>query len=125
MKRAVLAVAVLAAMGAAVVALAEATQNRPDPVLDGSVTTVEFRVSTRRYFNGEDAAASALWAACSGTVRGDLSLLPEAVPGADGVWRVSIAPAIGEHGENRLVGCLEDMTVDRILGDVVALRTRP
>ena len=37
---------------------------------------------------------------------------------------MTITPAIGEHGENRLVGCLEDLTIDRVIGDVVAIESR-
>jgi hypothetical protein len=52
---------------------------------------------------------------CAGTVAGEFS-----APQAFGEeWRVTITPAIGEHGENRLVGCLEDLTLDRVVGDVV------
>ena len=55
---------------------------------------------------------------CAGTVGGEVSTAPVAV--ADR-WQVTIEPAIGEHGENRLVGCLEDLTIDRVIGDVVAV----
>jgi hypothetical protein len=119
MKRFVLGALVAVATVAGIVGLASATQNRPDAVVPGSETTVAFRVSTRDYPRGEDAAAVALWAVCSATVDGDVSPVPVRV-GDD--WRVTITPAIGEHGENRLVGCLEDLTLDRVLGEVVDLR---
>ena len=78
-------------------------------------------MATRDVQRGEPAAAAALWAVCAGTVGGEVS----AVPTSDGdAWRVTIAPAIGEHGENRLVGCLEDVTIDRVIGDVVAIESR-
>ena len=34
---------------------------------------------------------------------------------------MTIEPAIGEHGENRLVGCIEDVTLDRVKGQVVTV----
>jgi hypothetical protein len=34
-----------------------------------------------------------------------------------------LAPAVGEHEERKLRGCLEDLTVDRVLGDVESWRT--
>ena len=40
--------------------LADLTQNRPDPVVEGSVTTVVFDVGTRRYRGTDDEAAAAL-----------------------------------------------------------------
>ena len=62
----------------------------------------------------------ALWAVCSATVPGDVSPMPEQVGDH---WRVTISPALGEHGEKRLLGCLEDLTIDRVVGTVVAVTT--
>jgi hypothetical protein len=121
-KRVVTTTAVLLALVAAVVVMREATQNRPDIVAAGSTTTIDFDVSTSRFQRGEPAAAIALWAVCSSTVGGTVSPVPEA---HDGAWRVRVSPSIGEHGENRLVGCLEDVTIDRVIGDVLALSTAP
>jgi hypothetical protein len=115
---ALVATALVLAFGIA--AVREATENRPDAVVDGSATVVDFDVALHRYQRGEPAAAAALWVVCSATIGGDVSPVPE--PVADH-WRVQIEPAIGEHGEARLVGCLEDVTIDRVLGDVLTLRT--
>ena len=85
----------------------------------GSVTTVSFTVSTRDCQRGEPAAAAvALWAVCAATVPGEVSATPTAGrrPG-----EVTVAPAIGEHGRRRLVGCLEDVTLDRVVGHVVSV----
>ena len=43
----------------------------------------------------------------------------------DGRYRVVLRPAVGDHDERKLVGCLEDLTVDRVLGDVESFRTLP
>ena len=118
MKRIILTVTAVAALVAAIVGMAELTQNRPDEQRAGSATTLSFTVSTRDFERGEPAAAVALWAVCAATVSGDVS----APAPVDGAWAVTITPAIGEHGENRLVGCLEDVTIDRVIGHVVALR---
>ena len=48
---------------------------------------------------------------------------PEAL--GDGRYRVVLAPAVGEHDQRKLVGCLEDLTIDRVRGDVVAFRHTP
>jgi hypothetical protein len=114
----VLAVAAVVVVGIA--RLADLTQNRPDERVPGSETTVEFQVSTRDYPRGEAAAALALWTICSSMVGGRVT--PQPVEAA-GDWQVRISPAIGEHGEDRLVGCLEDLTVERVIGNVVSLRS--
>ena len=36
-----------------------------------------------------------------------------------------VKPALGEHSRRRIVGCLEDATIERVLGDVKEVRTRP
>jgi hypothetical protein len=119
-KRALATVALLGALAVGIVLMMEATQNRPDVREAGSITTVDFTVSTRDYQRGETAAATALWTVCSATIGGTVSPLPEPVGDA---WRVTIEPEVGEHGRSRLVGCLEDVTLDRVLGDVVSFRT--
>ena len=119
---AVLAVAILGAIG--IVGLAELTQNRPDAVEEGSATVVSFDVDTHDYQRGDDAAALALWAVCSATVGGDVSGVPAPARGAvDAGYTVTISPAIGENGRKRLAGCLEDATLDRVMGHVQAINT--
>ena len=121
MKRVIGLVVGAAASAGALFGMAELTQNRPDAVRAGSSTVITFEVATRDVQRGEPAAATALWAVCAGTVGGDVSPVPAR---AGDAWQVTIAPAIGEHGENRLVGCLEDVTIDRVIGDVVGIESR-
>jgi hypothetical protein len=95
--------------------LADLTQNRPDPVVDGSSTDITFDVGTRDY-NGTDLdAAHALWAVCAATVSGETTG-PTATAGGD--FTVSVSPAIGTNGRKRLLGCLQDGTLDRVQGHV-------
>ena len=96
-------------------ALADLTQNRPDEPRPGSRTVVEFDVSTRGYRGGEASAAQALWSVCVATIPGETS---QPVVGGNGEFTVTVSPAIGEHGRKRLVGCLEDGTLDRVIGHV-------
>jgi len=114
----VLALAGLTALG--VVGLAELTQNRPDPTVEGSTTVVSFDVATRDYRGGDETAAQALWAVCSATVDG--AITAPASTGED--FRVTISPAIGDNGRKRLVGCLEDGTLDRVMGHVASVSSR-
>ena len=83
-----------------------------------------FAVDTRDYQRGDRAAAQALWAVCSATVGGDVSGVP--TPAEDAVddgYTVTISPAIGENGRKRLVGCLEDAALDRVMA--TSSRSRP
>jgi hypothetical protein len=119
---AVLVVAVLGTLG--IIGLAELTQNRPDPVEPGSATVVNFDVDTRDYQRGDGAAAQALWAVCSATVGGEVSGV--SAPARDTVddgYTVRISPAVGENGRKRLLGCLEDATLDRVMGHVRSIAT--
>ena len=113
----VLALAALTALG--IVGLAELTQNRPDPRVEGSITIVTFDVATRDYRGGDETAAQALWAVCSATVDGEITA--PALAGDD--FQVTITPAIGENGRKRLAGCLEDGTLDRVIGHVSHVST--
>ncbi|HET6954458.1 MAG TPA: hypothetical protein VFI47_29105 [Acidimicrobiales bacterium] len=113
--KAAAAVVVAGATTLGVLGLAELTQNRPDPVAADTETVVEFDVATRGYRGGDGPAAQALWAVCSATVPGEVS----GVAGASaGEFAVTVRPAIGENGRKRLLGCLEDGTLDRVLGHV-------
>jgi hypothetical protein len=112
----------LAAVAVAVVAIAELTQSRPDIVERGTVTEVRFDVATRRARQREDDAAAALWEVCAHTTVGT-KRASDARPVEEG-YVGELRPAIGEHGRRRLVGCLEDATVDRVLGRVLSIRGR-
>jgi hypothetical protein len=108
----VLVLAVVTGLG--IFGLAELTQNRPDPVDRDSSTIVRFDVATRGYRGGDDSAAQALWAVCAATVPGEVT----SPAGIAGDYEVTIRPAIGENGRKRLLGCLEDGTLDRVMGHV-------
>jgi hypothetical protein len=45
---------------------------------------------------------------------------PGVVQVADGRFRLTIEPEVGEHSWRRLQGCLEDATLDRVKGHVVS-----
>jgi hypothetical protein len=100
--------------------LRELTQNRPDTLVQGTETVIELDVATRDYPRTETAAVQALWAVCAATIPGDVTG-PVASAGDDGPWTVTISPAIGENGRKRLLGCLEDSTLDRVIGHVESI----
>ena len=127
MKRliAYLALAVSGVVG--LIAMMNATQNRPDDPRPGSMSMLAFTVSDRDFPGGEQTAARTLMAVCAATVdEATISVparAPEAEDAADRAWRVTITPALGEHGRKRLEGCLEDVTLDRVIGHVTDVRT--
>jgi|HigsolmetaAR201D_1030396.scaffolds.fasta_scaffold42444_1 hypothetical protein len=123
MKRVLVVVALLIGGALGVDVLGDLTQSRPDPVRAGAVTELVVRVEQDRFAQGDDAAAEALWAVCAGQTTSRPATTPVALDG--GRYRIVLAPAVGENEERKLRGCLEDLTVDRVLGDVVSWRTIP
>lgn len=127
MKRVIafLALAVAAVVG--IGELMEATQNRPDDPPPGSTSSLAFTVSIHDFPGGEQTAARTLMAVCASTVDDATISVPaparEAADDADRAWHVTITPALGEHGRKRLEGCLEDVTLDRVIGHVTDVRT--
>jgi hypothetical protein len=65
-----------------------------------------------------------LWAGCRNRVPGDPRIV-DAVPLDDHVVAVTIDQAFGRIGKARIVGCLEDFTLDLVLADVLAFDSEP
>jgi hypothetical protein len=125
MKRFLVVIALIAVVAMTVNVLGDMTQTRADDVNEDSETEIILRVDEDRFGFGRDAAADALWAVCwaqtSSRLTGDGRL--DAL--GDGRYRAVLRPAVGEYDERQLVGCLEDLTVDRVLADVETFRTYP
>lgn len=116
-----LALGALAAVGSfAVQGLATATQNRPDNLVAGTRSEVILAVDTQDGYDRR-LAAEGLWATCQQTV--DKVAMQSFETRDDGDFAIVVEPALGHNAEKRLVGCLEDFTIDRVLGNVVAVRT--
>jgi hypothetical protein len=118
-KRAVGTLALGVATVIAVMGLADATQDRRDGPNPGTRSEVVLDVETRDGFE-RDVAAHGLWATCQQTVENKRVESFEAL--GDGRFAIVVEPAIGENAKRRLVGCLEDFTIDRVLGNVVEIR---
>ncbi|HEX6595720.1 MAG TPA: hypothetical protein VF045_02215 [Acidimicrobiales bacterium] len=120
MKRAVLVVVLVAMAVAGIDVLADLTQDRPDRVPRGSRSEVVLEVKIR---SGLDPAplgrAQGLWGACEHTVYQRL-VEPGLVELEAGRFLAVTEPAIGEHAWRKLQGCLEDFTLDRLVGHVVS-----
>jgi hypothetical protein len=107
------------AMVVAVMGLAEETQDRRDGPNPGTRSEVVLDVDTSDGHE-RDVAAQGLWATCQQTVENKRVESFDAL--GDGRFSIIVEPAIGANAERRLVGCLEDFTIDRVRGDVVDLR---
>ena len=123
MKRAAIVVALMAALAVVVGELGDLTQSRPDEVRDDAVTEIVLAVDEDRFAPGQDAAAAALWGVCAAQTRSHVADGGALAPTDDGRYRVVLQPAVGDHERRKLVGCLEDLTVDRVLGDVESFQT--
>ena len=120
MKR-ILLVGVIVALGAAgIFGLLQLTKNQPDPIIRGSQSEVVLSVSTKPPLT-ERQGASSLWAVC--LLRAHQHRLVDQREDGDGEQVYVIEPALGEHARRRIVGCLEDATIERVLGDVTEVRT--
>ena len=121
--RVLVGMVVIALLVVAVDALSDATQNRPDAIVSGTRSTVVFDLELRDHSRNEAAAAATLWSVCAGTIT-HATLRSGPAAAVDG-WAVTVEPALGENSRRRLVGCLEDTTIDGVLAQVVDLSPHP
>jgi hypothetical protein len=115
-----LALAGAVLLGGAIVLdrLADATQTRSDAPVRAARTEVVVDVDTNRYRQTDETAASALWGVCAATVPVRLvGGAPERL--TDGSFRYLVEPALGRYRRERLLGCLNDLTLDRVRAEVV------
>lgn len=123
MKRVLLVLALVVGGAASVDQLGDLTQSRPDRVVPGSRSEVVVEVRAKDYRLGVDQGARNLVAACAGTSGHNVVDQQSLEVAGDGRVRFSVEPALGTHNRRKLVGCLEDATIDRLVGDVVSVQT--
>jgi hypothetical protein len=107
----------------AVDVIADATQTRPEPELQGRTTDLVLSVRHREAGASAEETADVVWDACRATFRRTLSGSPEHLGG--GRFLLAVTPGLGDHAQRRLLGCLEDATFERVQVDVVSSTTRP
>ncbi|XVQ10773.1 hypothetical protein ACQP1W_51160 [Spirillospora sp. CA-255316] len=103
-----------------IVELADHTQDRPDPPMRATASTLILQAET----NGEEASgalATRLWEYCRGSTkpylrRGGL------VPLEGARYALVVQPALGEHALRRLRGCLQDAVIDHGRFSVLSVR---
>jgi hypothetical protein len=121
--RVLVGVVVIGLLLVAVDALSDATQNRPDAVEPDTRTTVLFHIDTRDDDRDPTTAADTLWSVCATTISHATVLSGPEAAGSD--FAVTVQPALGEHSRRRLVGCLEDATIDGVIGRVMEFTPHP
>jgi hypothetical protein len=115
-------VAVLVVTSVAVVdELGDLFQTRADHVDPDSRSEVVLDVDERRYKHSLDEGAEALVVACAGSVANRVLDDPGVVEIGPGRYRFLVQPSLGRHNRVKLVGCLEDGTIDHLRGDVVSV----
>jgi hypothetical protein len=125
MRTAFVFVVVAVVLGFGVDFLGDLTQSRRDPVDADEVSEIVLSVDQDRFGGGQDAAANALWAVCAAQTTSRMVVTDHLQPLGDRQYRAVLQPAVGDNDERQLVGCLEDLTVERVRGDVESFRTLP
>ena len=116
-----IALVVAVVLGAYLVdTIGDLTQGRPEPAQGGTQTVLVYDVATRRTARTDAEAARALWAVCESLTYHRVVAGPDEV--ADG-WMVRMEPALGRQASARVEGCLEDLTLDRLVGRVVSMES--
>jgi hypothetical protein len=103
------------------VVLADATSYQGQRGSPSANTQVTFHVETKR--SSPIQASRALWYTCIGPM-GLNGTVPRPV-GDDGDFRATIHPSLGEDSSRRLRGCIQDITIDRVKGHLVAMKEVP
>lgn len=120
-----LVLGVLIIIGAFVVdAIGDATQTRDDVRHTDQATQIVFHVEGKHFRQSLDTAAFALFGKCAATVGGHV-VEPGIEPVGPGDYRFAMTPTLGDHGKERLLGCMNDLSVDRLRSNVESVNDVP
>ena len=110
-----------AVTAAAVDFVADRTQTRPDVFAAGVETEIELELYGALAARNPERTLGHLWSLCTGPdVFRSRELPPaEIVHGPDGRVRLRVPTHVGEHAMDRLRGCLNDATLDKVRSRVV------
>jgi hypothetical protein len=117
MKRFVIFAALLVVGVLGIKALGDATQTRPDERHKDRQTSVVIHIEGKNYRQSLDVAAQALFGKCTATVTGEL-VEPGIQSIGDGEFQFALTPSLGHHGKERLLGCLNDLSIERLRSNV-------
>ena len=123
LKKTLIGLGLVFALYAGIDALADLTQNRPDTLeVRGSTQLVMTVNASDSDFYSPVVAARGLWNHCRGTINRSTPV-PGRLRAGDGLVTLVLEPAIGENTEKRLVGCIQDATIDHVSADVLLVRS--
>ncbi|WP_261558291.1 hypothetical protein [Frankia tisae] len=115
----VFAVAVAVVLGG-VHLLQEATEYHGGAGVEAQ-TTVLFKIKDNDFGHGDSFAATALWQTCIATIgwTGE----DEPIPAGERTFRAVLHPSLPKDTRRRLRGCLEDLVVNHVKGNVVSMHS--
>ena len=104
--------------------VADRTQTRPDRPTPGAQTSIDLELRGAVAAHDPDRVIGHLWSVCTGPDVFRLRQLPapSVEHGGGGAVRVLVDADVGEHGLDRLRGCLNDATIDKVQARVVDVR---
>jgi hypothetical protein len=111
------AAAVLLLVGA-ITLLADIAMYRPETRPTTGSTTYSLFVELREGRGDRASVANALWLSCRDIVGHDASA--DITPADGGHITMTVRPEVATNDDRRFVGCLEDVTLDRVRVDVVS-----
>ena len=108
---------VLIIIGAFVVdALGDATQTRDDERRTDQATQIVFHVEGKHFRNR---STPPRWHCSASAVDGRRARRrPRHRTGRPGDYRFAMTPTLGDHGKERLLGCMNDLTIERLRSNV-------
>lgn len=103
--------------------VADRTQTRPDAHAVGVETHIELQLYGEVVANDPERAFGHVWSLCTGpdVFRTRQLPVPSVEHGPPGRFRVEIPAHVGEHAMDRLRGCLNDTTLDKVRSRVVRM----
>ncbi|MET0903384.1 MAG: hypothetical protein ABWZ52_09095 [Acidimicrobiales bacterium] len=106
--------------------IADRIQSRSDERSPGVQTVIGLELRGATALSHPERAVDELWTTCTSTNVFRRRMIPEPqithFPG--GAAHVVVPEDLGEHGTARLVGCLNDATLDKVQASVVMVATR-
>ena len=117
----VVMVTVVVSLGAVGV-LRELTQTRPKEVTAAGTTSIVLDIDQRRQFRPIEVVAEDLWGSCRSRLPGVMELTAITQLNAEQV-EIVFDRALGRTGRVRITGCLEDLTLDLVRADVLAIES--
>lgn len=108
----------------AVEGLRHLTQTRADAIGGPGSTTIGLQIDQRSVDRPLPVVATDLWTGCRSRVPGNPSIV-DLQQVDDRRLIVTVDQAFGRTGRARIIGCLEDLNLDRVLADVLTFDSAP